>query len=97
MSRPSAKIVLSHTDRRWTVNEVLEAPTLYAVLYNGSTVTIRRSSALTDAPARYLRTVYPKRREAEQRCKRLNTLFSTTGFTVSELSPAPAPSPEGSA
>jgi hypothetical protein len=95
MSRPSAKIILSHTDRRWTVNEVLESPTLYAVLYNGSAVALRRSSAVNDAQARYLRTVFPTRAVAEATAKRWNALFRTTGFTVSELSPTPAPSPEG--
>ena len=80
MARP--KLICSHEDGE-TILEVCEADAVYAVLYRGQPIAIRRHNPnLKYLGYKYAKSMFPSSGHAFGLAKRLNEAHNTTDFTV---------------
>lgn len=84
MARPAPTVLLHHETRSLWL-DVLAAPKPCVVLYRGLPFSVRCETANSKSGAKYLKTSFPNTGHAIRLANRLNTMFNTTDFTVSEL------------
>ena len=86
MGRPSATTILKQTDELGRVLEILEADKAYILTYDGKPTALRQTEHFHDLlRIRYPRTGFNNRAHAVRLANRLNKLFNTDLFSVSEL------------
>lgn len=85
MARPTAKTILK-TEQDFVIYEILEADSLYAVVYKDKIFNIRNTyPSMTTKGTKYPKQVYPTKKVADNLATKLNKLFSTTDFKVIKL------------
>jgi hypothetical protein len=89
MSRPKPNIIVEQIDPKTYFSlQVLEAQAVYSVLYKGEPINIRTLNRLVSSPGpKYKKCSFSNRGHAINLAKKLNTMFKTTDFTVSEMVP----------
>lgn len=86
MGRPSAATLLKQVDELGRVLEILEADKAYILTYDGKPTALRQTEHFHDLlRIRYPRTGFNNRAHAVRLANRLNKLFNTDLFSVSEL------------
>ena len=86
MSRPQTKVILSTTDDDNIKYEILEAQSLYAVVYKDNIFSMRSTyPSMTTKGTKYPKYVYPTKKVADNLATKLNTKFNTTDFKVIKL------------
>lgn len=80
--RTGAAIITTHHDKKWNVTEILVAPAIYVVLYQGKPFNIRLRNGLADKPPKYRRTSFTYVGLAIGLADRLNKRFNTHDYTV---------------
>jgi len=88
MSRPKPNILLDHTDpNTYKSEQVLSAPGIYAVFYDGKPINIRSMNKLVDYPGpKYKKASFSNPGPALNLKDKLNKLFKTDKFEVFLLS-----------
>jgi hypothetical protein len=82
MARPKPRIICSHTDDT-TVTEVCSADAVYAVLYQGEPIKLRRHNPdLMYLGFKYGKTMFPEPGHAFLLARKLNAAYNTQDFTV---------------
>ena len=85
MSRPQQAIITQALHEQYTY-EVIESQGLWAILYQGQPVNIRRVDDEKLLPVRkYLKTVYPNPGYAHLAARKLNKMFMTEDFKVEKI------------
>lgn len=79
-----SKVLLEHVDKKtYKCEQVLEANGIWAVFYNDKPINIRSSHYLAnDTGIKYKKTSFSNPGHAINLCKKLNTKYKTTSFTV---------------
>lgn len=86
MSRPKPQILLSKELTDVTGIDILNATSLYAVLYKLQPINIKqRYFCISGAINKYPKTVFTNRAPAENLAKKLNTEFNTLDFGVRQI------------
>ena len=85
MSRPRPKILLEH-DLDNLIIQVLAAEKLWAVVYKGEPITLRKLSWAVDGEhKKYMRNSFTNQANCQNLADRLNHWFKTTDFTVKRV------------
>lgn len=88
MARKSGEVLASHTHRftgRHT--EVVLGTGLYCVTYDNRPVNVRTTNAYTTMLPKYDTVGYVNKAHAVNKAAKLNKLFSTDKFSVTEMKP----------
>lgn len=86
MVRPSAKIIIKTEVTDYLGVDILEATSLYAVLYKDQPFNIRqRYWSAQGEMTKYPKIVYPSLAAANNLAKKLNQQFFTEDFTVKKI------------
>jgi len=86
MSRPPATTILSTNLDDYTGIEVLNAESLYTVLYKQQPINVKNKYWNAQGQFnKYQRTTYPTAKPAVNLAKKLNELFFTDEFTVKKI------------
>jgi hypothetical protein len=86
MPRPKPQILLSKDLTQETGIEILAASSLYAVLYQDQPFNIKqRYYSMKSQLNKYPKTVFPNRAPAENLAEKLNEIFHTTDFAVTQI------------
>jgi hypothetical protein len=84
MARPAPTILLHHESKtQWL--DVLAAPKPSVVLYKGEPFSVRYCTPVTSYSPKYLKTAFPHPGHALRLATKLNKMFNTEDFTVSEM------------
>lgn len=87
MSRPQPIQICSHSDNDLIV-EVCEASAVYAVLYQGRPIKLRKHNPEKAYLGRkYSKTSFPESGHALALARRLNETYNTTDFSVAVMKP----------
>lgn len=88
MSRPKPTVLIEHINKsNYKTEQVLNSEGIWAVFYQGKPVNLKSGNMLIDYPGpKYKKTAFSNPGHAINLCKKLNTLFKTTDFTVVLLS-----------
>jgi hypothetical protein len=82
MARPQPTVICSHQDGD-IITEVCAADAVYAVLYRGQPIGLRRHNPnLNYLGYKYAKSMFPSSGHAYGLAKRLNEAHNTTDFTV---------------
>lgn len=84
MSRTQPKVLLEYVEKdTYKCEQVVEASGIWAVFYDGQPINLKSSHYLADdAPPKYKKTSFSNPGHARNLCRKLNTRFSTSKFTV---------------
>ena len=86
MARPSAEIINSIQVTDQLGIDILTAESLWVILYRDKPFSIRqRYWGMNGEFPKYIRTVFPHKKSAENLAKKLNEQFITDEFVVSKL------------
>jgi hypothetical protein len=86
MARPSAEIINSIQVTDQFGIDILSAGGLYAIVYRDKPFSIRhRYWGIKGEFPKYIRTVFPHKKSAENLAKKLNDHFITDEFIVSKI------------
>jgi len=86
MARPSAVILLTTEIDDYTAVEILQAESLYTVLYDDQPINVKNKYWSSRGEFdKYQRTTYPSQKPADNLCKKLNKLFFTDKFTTKKI------------
>lgn len=88
MARPKPTVLLTHVDpKTYKSQEILEADAIYAVFYQGKPFNLRSFlNSLKDYPGpKYKKVSFSNPGHAFNLMEKLNKLFKTQDFTVTEL------------
>lgn len=86
MARPQPTIILTTDVDEFFAVDILAAPKLYAVVYQGQHINIKtRYWQAQGELKKYLRTAYPNKKSATNLAQRLNKYFMCNDFTVKEI------------
>ena len=86
MSRPPAKLITTTQVNEQFGIDILEAPALYAVLYQQQAFNIKnRYITVQGEINKYIRTVFPNYKTAVNLATKLNENFDCQDFTVKRL------------
>jgi len=87
MARPQPTQICSHSDNNLII-EVCEADAIYAVLYQGRPVKIRKHNPEKRYQGmKYNKTAFPEPGHAVALARRLNAAYETTDFSVGVMNP----------
>ena len=87
MSRPPPTFICSHTQNDLVI-EVCEADAVYAVLYNGQAIKLRKYNPQKNYQGhKYGKTSFPEPGHAVRLANLLNEAHSTDAFTVAVMKP----------
>jgi len=85
MSRPQPTHVCSHTEGDLVI-EICAADAVYAVLYCGRPIKIRKHNpSLRYQGMKYSKTAFPEPGHAIRLARKLNTVYNTTDFSVAVM------------
>jgi hypothetical protein len=84
MSRPKPNVLIEHTDKAtYKTEQVLASEGVWAVFYDTKPINLKTSSMLAQYPGpKYRKTSFSNPGHAINLCKKLNTQFKTTKFSV---------------
>jgi hypothetical protein len=84
MSRPKPTVLLDFVNKTtYKSEQVLEADGIYAVFYDSKPINLKSHNILVSYPGpKYKKVSFSNSGHAINLCKKLNTLFKTTLFTV---------------
>jgi hypothetical protein len=86
MARPKPQILLSKEISQEAGIDILSASSLYAVLYQDQPFNVKqRYYTLKSQLNKYPKTVFPSSAPAENLAKKLNEIFHTTDFAVTQI------------
>lgn len=86
MARPTTKVILSTTDEDNIVYDILEAQSLYAVVYLDKVFSMRKTyPSLSGNGTKYPKFTFPTKKVADNLAEKLNTMFNTEDFKVIKL------------
>jgi hypothetical protein len=85
MARPQPTVICSHEDGD-TVSEICSADAVYAVLYQGQPIKLRRHNPdLMYLGFKYGKTMFPEPGHAFVLARKLNAAYTTQDFTVAVM------------
>jgi hypothetical protein len=84
MSRPKPSILLEQTDKiTYKSDQVLASEGIWAVYYDAKPINLKTASLITQYPGpKYKKVSFSNPGHAINLCKKLNTRFKTTKFSV---------------
>jgi hypothetical protein len=86
MARPTATTLLSTQIDDFTGIEILQAESLYTVLYKQQPINVKNKYWNAQGEFnKYTRTTYPSEKPAVNLANKLNKLFFTTDFTAVKI------------
>ena len=86
MARPSAEIINSIQVTDQLGVDILTAKGLWAIIYRGKPFSIRqRYWGMSGEFPKYIRTVFPHKKSAENLASKLNEYFITDEFVVTKI------------
>ena len=87
MSRPAAKVVLEHIDKKtFKSDQILEAEAIWAVFYKEKPFNLKSQNSLGSYSGnKYKKVSFSNRGHAINLCRKLNIQFGTTEFSVVKL------------
>lgn len=82
MARPQPTHICSHQENDWNI-EVCEADAVYAVLYRGRPIKLRKiKNDCNYIGPKYMKSMFPEPGHAVRLANRLNRAHGTDAFTV---------------
>jgi len=82
MARPQPTHICSHNEGDWNI-EVCEADAVYAVLYRGRPIKLRKANPnCRYLGVKYMKSMFPEPGHAVRLANRLNRAHNTDAFTV---------------
>jgi hypothetical protein len=85
MARPQPTVICSNDDDG-IISEICEADAVYAVLYQGQPIKLRRhNSELMYLGYKYSKTMFPEPGHAFVLARKLNAIHNTDDFTVAVM------------
>jgi hypothetical protein len=87
MSRPKPNIVLESVNKKtYKSDQVLEAEAIWAVFYKGKPFNLKSQNSLSSySGSKYKKVSFSNPGHAHNLAKKLNSLFSTSDFSVFKL------------
>jgi hypothetical protein len=84
MSRPKPNVLLEQTDKiTYKSDQVLASEGIWAVYYDSKPINLKTASLITQYPGpKYKKVSFSNPGHAINLCKKLNTRFKTTKFSV---------------
>lgn len=84
MSRIQPKVLLEYVDKQtYKCDQVIEASGIWAVVFDGQPINLKSSHYLANETVpKYKKTSFSNPGHARNLCKKLNTQFKTTKFSV---------------
>jgi len=84
MSRPKPSVLLEQTDKvTYKSDQVLASEGIWAVYYDAKPINLKTASLITQYPGpKYKKVSFSNPGHAINLCKKLNTRFKTTKFSV---------------
>ena len=84
MSRPKPTVLIEHTNRtNYKTEQVLASEGIWAVFFDNQPINLKSGNMLVNYPGpKYKKTSFSNPGHAINLCKKLNTLFKTTKFSV---------------
>jgi hypothetical protein len=91
MSRPKPQIILDQTNKvTYKTDQVLASEGIWAVFLDNRPINLKTSSLVSQYPGpKYKKVSFSNKGHAINLCKKLNTQFKTTRFTVVLLQAGP--------
>jgi hypothetical protein len=85
MARPPARLITTTAVNELQHIDILEASSLYAVLYQQQPFNMKsRYTTVHGEFKKYIRTVFPNKKAAENLAKKLNNNFNCSDFSVTK-------------
>lgn len=81
MARPKPNVILTHSQADGTTWQVLAAPKIYILTYQGQAFNLCTESIMDSQPRKYKKTAYANEGSARARARELNQLFMTEDFS----------------
>ena len=84
MSRPKPIILLEHVNKtNYKTEQVLHSEGVWAIFYKGQPINLKSGNMLISYPGpKYKKSSFSNKGHAINLCRKLNTLFKSTDFTV---------------
>lgn len=84
MSRPKPVVVLEHVNKaNYKSEQILSSEGIWAVFFKNEPINLKSQNILVAYPGpKYKKVSFSNRGHAINLCKKLNTLFKTTDFSV---------------
>jgi hypothetical protein len=84
MSRPKPQVILDQTNKTtYKTDQVLASEGIWAVFLDNKPINLKTSSLVSQYPGpKYKKVSFSNKGHAINLCKKLNTQFKTTRFTV---------------
>lgn len=84
MSRPKPFVLLEAVNKHtYNAEQVLAADAIYSVFYQGKPINLRSLNTMISYPGpKYKKVSFSNRAHCERLAQRLNSMFSTSDFTV---------------
>lgn len=84
MSRSQPKVILEHVDKNsYRCDQIVEAAGIWAVFFDGQPINLKSSHYLAnDTVPKYKKSSFSNPGHARNLCKKLNSQFNTSKFTV---------------
>ena len=91
MSRPKPQVILDQTNKvTYKTDQVLASEGIWAVFLDNRPINLKTSSLVSQYPGpKYKKVSFSNKGHAINLCKKLNTQFKTTRFTVVLLQAGP--------
>ena len=91
MSRPKPQVILDQTNKvTYKTDQVLASEGIWAVFLDNKPINLKTSSLVSQYPGpKYKKVSFSNKGHAINLCKKLNTQFKTTRFTVVLLQTGP--------
>lgn len=86
-NRHPGKKVLTHTDKKWRVTDIVTVPIMWVICFNGEPIKTVKYSGLTNAAAKYKLEAFTSKTRADNEAARLNAQFHSTGFSTKRMLP----------
>jgi hypothetical protein len=79
------KKVLTHTDKKWRVTDIVTVPIMWVVCFDGEPIKVVKYSGLTNGGVKYKLETFTSKTRADNEADRLNRQFHSKGFTARQF------------